>query len=115
MKGSQTGVSWPVAVVPVGVSGGRCQCDGDVWLMKRNAVACLCSLFHSRELIKYEFFPEATRTEEDVNKYPRYPWGRDIYRMEGTSLSAAPWRQAGVPTVGTLKWIEMSDRLDFNP
>lgn len=36
-----------------------------------------------RELIKYEFFPEATRTEEDVKKYPTYPWGRDIYTLEG--------------------------------
>lgn len=37
----------------------------------------------SRELIKYEFFPEATRTEDDLKKYPRYPWGRDIYTLEG--------------------------------
>lgn len=88
-------MSWAVAAVLVGVSGGRCQCDGGVWLVKRHAVACLCSLFHSRELIKYEFFPEATRTEEDVNKHPRYPWGRDIYRMEGTSPSAGPCPQAG--------------------
>lgn len=36
-----------------------------------------------RELIKYEFFPETTRTEEDVKKYRRYPWGRDIYTLEG--------------------------------
>ncbi|KAG7241948.1 hypothetical protein INR49_024695 [Caranx melampygus] len=33
--------------------------------------------------VRYEFFPEATRTEEDVKKYPRYPWGRDIYTLEG--------------------------------
>lgn len=39
--------------------------------------------FPNRELIKYEFFPEATRTEEDVKKYPNYPWGRDIYTLEG--------------------------------
>lgn len=43
----------------------------------------LCSLFYSRELIKYEFFPEATRTEEDAKRHPRYPWGRDIYTLEG--------------------------------
>lgn len=36
-----------------------------------------------RELIKYEFFPEATRSEEDVKKNPQYPWGRDIYTLEG--------------------------------
>ncbi|KAK6298248.1 hypothetical protein J4Q44_G00313030 [Coregonus suidteri] len=37
----------------------------------------------SQELIKYEFYPEATRTEEDVKKYPNYPWGRDIFTLEG--------------------------------
>lgn len=41
-----------------------------------------------RELIKYEFFPEATRTEEDVKKYPRYPWGRDIYTLEGKTVAS---------------------------
>jgi len=40
-------------------------------------------LSFTRELIKYEFFPEATRTEEDVKEYPSYPWGRDIYTLEG--------------------------------
>ena len=40
-----------------------------------------------RELIKYEFFPEATRTEEDVKKYPKYPWGRDIYTLEGKTVT----------------------------
>lgn len=40
-------------------------------------------LLFSRELIKYEFFPEATRTDDDVKKYPKYPWGRDIYTLEG--------------------------------
>uniref|UniRef100_A0A8C6MDD5 F-box protein 38 n=1 Tax=Nothobranchius furzeri TaxID=105023 RepID=A0A8C6MDD5_NOTFU len=44
----------------------------------------------SQELIKYEFFPEATRTEEDVKKYPRYPWGRDIYTLEGV-VDCAPY------------------------
>ncbi|KAM9850230.1 F-box only protein 38 [Aulostomus maculatus] len=44
----------------------------------------------SQELIKYEFFPEATRTEEDVKKYPKYPWGRDIYTLEGL-VDGAPY------------------------
>ncbi|XP_056140000.1 F-box only protein 38 [Lampris incognitus] len=44
----------------------------------------------SQELIKYEFFPEATRTEEDIKKYPNYPWGRDIYTIEGV-VDAAPY------------------------
>ncbi|XP_076878634.1 F-box only protein 38 [Brachyhypopomus gauderio] len=44
----------------------------------------------SQELIKYEFFPEATRTEEDVKKYPNYPWGRDIYTLEGV-VDGAPY------------------------
>lgn len=43
-------------------------------------------LLLSRELIKYEFFPEATRTEEDLKKYTKYPWGRDIYTLEGEYL-----------------------------
>uniref|UniRef100_A0A8C2TAT1 F-box protein 38 n=1 Tax=Coturnix japonica TaxID=93934 RepID=A0A8C2TAT1_COTJA len=38
----------------------------------------------NQELIKYEFFPEATRTEEDLKKYTKYPWGRDIYTLEAT-------------------------------
>ncbi|XP_015421087.1 PREDICTED: F-box only protein 38 isoform X3 [Myotis davidii] len=36
----------------------------------------------NQELIKYEFFPEASRTEDDLKKYPKYPWGRDIYTLE---------------------------------
>uniref|UniRef100_A0A8B9GTY0 F-box protein 38 n=1 Tax=Astyanax mexicanus TaxID=7994 RepID=A0A8B9GTY0_ASTMX len=43
-----------------------------------------------RELIKYEFFPESTRTEEDIKKYPNYPWGRDIYTIEGV-VDGAPY------------------------
>lgn len=39
-----------------------------------------------RELIKYEFFPETTRTEDDVKKYHKYPWGRDIYTLEGNKF-----------------------------
>ncbi|XP_029368348.1 F-box only protein 38 isoform X2 [Echeneis naucrates] len=44
----------------------------------------------SQELIKYEFFPEATRTEEDIKKYPSFPWGRDIYSLEGV-VDGAPY------------------------
>ena len=46
----------------------------------------LAFIFLSRELIKYEFFPEATRTDEDLKKYTKYPWGRDIYTLEGECL-----------------------------
>ncbi|XP_067899545.1 F-box only protein 38 isoform X2 [Heterodontus francisci] len=42
----------------------------------------------NQELIKYEFFPEATRTEEDIKMYPKYPWGRDIYTLE---VDGAPY------------------------
>ncbi|KAF6081143.1 F-box protein 38 [Phyllostomus discolor] len=44
----------------------------------------------NQELIKYEFFPEATRTEDDLKKHPRYPWGRDIYTLEGV-VDGAPY------------------------
>uniref|UniRef100_A0A8C6VHV3 F-box protein 38 n=1 Tax=Naja naja TaxID=35670 RepID=A0A8C6VHV3_NAJNA len=44
----------------------------------------------NQELIKYEFFPEATRTEDDLKKYTRYPWGRDIYTLEGV-VDGAPY------------------------
>ncbi|KAM3847344.1 F-box only protein 38 [Vipera latastei] len=44
----------------------------------------------NQELIKYEFFPEATRTEDDLKKYTRYPWGRDIYTLEGI-VDGAPY------------------------
>lgn len=47
----------------------------------------ICLGFSLRELIKYEFFPEATRSEEDVKKHPRYPWGRDIYTLEGSTVA----------------------------
>lgn len=40
----------------------------------------------TRELIKYEFFPEAKRSEDDLKKYPKYPWGREIYTLEGEHL-----------------------------
>ncbi|XP_071066720.1 F-box only protein 38 isoform X7 [Dasypus novemcinctus] len=52
----------------------------------------------NQELIKYEFFPEATRSEEDLKKYPKYPWGREIYTLEGivdgapySMISDFPW------------------------
>lgn len=48
----------------------------------------ICVFVSNRELIKYEFFPEATRTEEDVKKFPRYPWGRDIYTLEGNVFTS---------------------------
>ncbi|XP_045407382.1 F-box only protein 38 isoform X5 [Lemur catta] len=44
----------------------------------------------NQELIKYEFFPEATRSEEDLKKYPKYPWGREIYTLEGV-VDGAPY------------------------
>ncbi|XP_058252462.1 F-box only protein 38 isoform X1 [Hemibagrus wyckioides] len=52
----------------------------------------------SQELVKNEFFPEAKRTEADIKKYPNYPWGRDIYTLEGVAdgapysmISDFPW------------------------
>uniref|UniRef100_A0A3B3VAU4 F-box protein 38 n=1 Tax=Poecilia latipinna TaxID=48699 RepID=A0A3B3VAU4_9TELE len=42
-----------------------------------------------QELIKYEFFPETTR-KDDLNMYPKYPWGRDIYTLEGI-VDGAPY------------------------
>ncbi|CAF94568.1 unnamed protein product [Tetraodon nigroviridis] len=60
----------------------------------------------SQELIKYEFFPEATRTEEDVKNYRRYPWGRDIYTMEGV-VDGAPYSMVtDFPWLRTLKAAE---------
>ncbi|KAI5629973.1 F-box only protein 38 isoform X2 [Silurus asotus] len=44
----------------------------------------------SQELIKNEFFPEARRTEADIKKNPHYPWGRDIYTLEGV-VDGAPY------------------------
>ncbi|CAI5766449.1 F-box only protein 38 isoform X1 [Podarcis lilfordi] len=44
----------------------------------------------NQELIKYEFFPEATRTEDDLKKYTKYPWGRDMYTLEGV-VDGAPY------------------------
>uniref|UniRef100_UPI0037E8AA6E F-box only protein 38 isoform X2 n=1 Tax=Semicossyphus pulcher TaxID=241346 RepID=UPI0037E8AA6E len=69
----------------------------------------------SQELIKYEFFPEATRTEEDVKKFPRYPWGRDIYTLEGV-VDGAPYSMiTDFPWLRTLRAAEPNSyaRYDF--
>uniref|UniRef100_A0A3Q3VT09 F-box domain-containing protein n=1 Tax=Mola mola TaxID=94237 RepID=A0A3Q3VT09_MOLML len=57
----------------------------------------------SQELIKYEFFPEANRTDEDVKKFPRYPWGRDIYTLDGV-VDGAPYNMiTDFPWLRTLR------------
>nr|XP_020466944.1 F-box only protein 38 isoform X2 [Monopterus albus] len=69
----------------------------------------------SQELIKYEFFPEATRTEEDVKNYPRYPWGRDIYTLEGV-VDGAPYSMiTDFPWLRTLRAADPNSyaRYDF--
>uniref|UniRef100_A0A667XCA6 F-box protein 38 n=1 Tax=Myripristis murdjan TaxID=586833 RepID=A0A667XCA6_9TELE len=69
----------------------------------------------SQELIKYEFFPEATRTEEDVKKYPNYPWGRDIYTLEGV-VDGAPYSMiTDFPWLRTLRTADPNSyaRYDF--
>ncbi|KAM4554520.1 F-box only protein 38 [Odontesthes bonariensis] len=69
----------------------------------------------SQELIKYEFFPEATRTEEDVKKYPKYPWGRDIYTLEGV-VDGAPYSMiTDFPWLRTLRAADPNSyaRCDF--
>ncbi|KAJ8281745.1 hypothetical protein COCON_G00042640 [Conger conger] len=69
----------------------------------------------SQELIKYEFFPEATRTEEDVRKYSSYPWGRDIYTLEGV-VDGAPYSMiTDFPWLRTLRTAEPNSyaRYDF--
>lgn len=53
-------------------------------LLTELLIVFFISLF-LRELIKYEFFPETTR-KDDVNMYPKYPWGRDIYTLEGNFM-----------------------------
>lgn len=69
----------------------------------------------SQELIKYEFFPEATRTEEDVRKYPRYPWGRDIYTLEGVVDGAPYSMMTDFPWLRTLRAADPNSyaRYDF--
>ncbi|XP_069828570.1 F-box only protein 38 [Dendropsophus ebraccatus] len=69
----------------------------------------------NQELIKYEFFPEATRTEEDVKKYPKYPWGRDIYTLEGV-VDGAPYSMiTDFPWLRSLRTAEPNSyaRYDF--
>ncbi|XP_038555469.1 F-box only protein 38 isoform X2 [Micropterus salmoides] len=69
----------------------------------------------SQELIKYEFFPEATRTDEDVKKYPKYPWGRDIYTLEGV-VDGAPYSMiTDFPWLRTLRAADPNSyaRYDF--
>uniref|UniRef100_A0A8C6SGN8 F-box protein 38 n=1 Tax=Neogobius melanostomus TaxID=47308 RepID=A0A8C6SGN8_9GOBI len=69
----------------------------------------------TRELIKYEFFPEATRTEEDVKMFPRFPWGRDIYTLEGF-VDGAPYSMiTDFPWLRTLRTAEPNNyaRYDF--
>lgn len=69
----------------------------------------------SQELIKYEFFPEATRTEDDVKKYPNYPWGRDIYTLEGV-VDGAPYSMiTDFPWLRTLRTADPNSyaRYDF--
>uniref|UniRef100_A0A8C5B236 F-box domain-containing protein n=1 Tax=Gadus morhua TaxID=8049 RepID=A0A8C5B236_GADMO len=69
----------------------------------------------SQELIKYEFFPEATRTEEDVKKNPRYPWGRDIYTLEGVVDGAPYCMVTDFPWLRTLRTADSNgySRYDF--
>ncbi|KAE8285769.1 F-box only protein 38 Modulator of KLF7 activity-like protein [Larimichthys crocea] len=69
----------------------------------------------SQELIKYEFFPEATRTEDDVKKFPKYPWGRDIYTLEGV-VDGAPYSMiTDFPWLRTLRAADPNSyaRYDF--
>ncbi|XP_009864020.1 PREDICTED: F-box only protein 38 isoform X2 [Apaloderma vittatum] len=69
----------------------------------------------NQELIKYEFFPEATRTDEDLKKYTRYPWGRDIYTLEGI-VDGAPYSMiTDFPWLRSLRTAEPNSyaRYDF--
>ncbi|KFO31989.1 F-box only protein 38 [Fukomys damarensis] len=69
----------------------------------------------NQELIKYEFFPEATRSEDDLKKYPKYPWGRDIYTLEGV-VDGAPYSMiSDFPWLRSLRAAEPNSfaRYDF--
>ncbi|XP_066129033.1 F-box only protein 38 isoform X4 [Saccopteryx bilineata] len=69
----------------------------------------------NQELIKYEFFPEASRTEDDLKKYPKYPWGRDIYTLEGV-VDGAPYSMiSDFPWLRSLRAAEPNSfaRYDF--
>lgn len=66
-----------------------------------------------QELIKYEFFPETTR--KDVKTYPKYPWGRDIYTLEGI-VDGAPYSMiTDFPWLRTLRAADPNSyaRCDF--
>ncbi|XP_043925305.1 F-box only protein 38 [Protopterus annectens] len=69
----------------------------------------------NQELIKYEFFPEATRTEDDVKKFPKYPWGRDIYTIEGKVDGALYAMITDFPWLRSLRTAEPNSyaRYDF--
>ncbi|KAM5214362.1 F-box only protein 38 isoform 10-T13 [Hipposideros larvatus] len=69
----------------------------------------------NQELIKYEFFPEAKRSEEDLKKYPKYPWGREIYTLEGV-VDGAPYSMiSDFPWLRSLRAAEPNSfaRYDF--
>ncbi|XP_030703257.1 F-box only protein 38 isoform X7 [Globicephala melas] len=69
----------------------------------------------NQELIKYEFFPEATRREDDLKKYPKYPWGREIYTLEGV-VDGAPYSMiSDFPWLRSLRAAEPNSfaRYDF--
>nr|XP_033783029.1 F-box only protein 38 isoform X2 [Geotrypetes seraphini] len=69
----------------------------------------------NQELIKYEFFLEATRSEEDVKKYCKYPWGRNIYTLEGI-VDGAPYSMiTDFPWLRSLRTAEPNSyaRYDF--
>ncbi|KAM9061031.1 F-box only protein 38-like isoform 3-T3 [Sarcophilus harrisii] len=69
----------------------------------------------NQELIKYEFFPEATRTEGDLKKYTKYPWGREIYTLEGV-VDGAPYSMiTDFPWLRSLRTAEPNSyaRYDF--
>ncbi|XP_007474118.1 F-box only protein 38 isoform X4 [Monodelphis domestica] len=69
----------------------------------------------NQELIKYEFFPEATRSEGDLKKYSKYPWGREIYTLEGV-VDGAPYSMiTDFPWLRSLRTAEPNSyaRYDF--
>ncbi|XP_005599375.2 F-box only protein 38 isoform X3 [Equus quagga] len=69
----------------------------------------------NQELIKYEFFPEATRSEDDLKKCPKYPWGREIYTLEGV-VDGAPYSMiSDFPWLRSLRAAEPNSfaRYDF--
>nr|XP_005599375.1 F-box only protein 38 isoform X3 [Equus caballus] len=69
----------------------------------------------NQELIKYEFFPEATRSEDDLKRCPKYPWGREIYTLEGV-VDGAPYSMiSDFPWLRSLRAAEPNSfaRYDF--